>query len=161
MLILGLFSGLWQTDKKEFDRADSDSAKSKAIKVLGQAFAMKMGKTATPSEVRLARVSTQDDPEPNWSKLRGKLVNNRDKGSSRPKKGSSRPKRDRDATAGNYLSSSFSSVHDYTFSGIIRNNRLRKRRRPPNLDEMELAAYYAEPSYAILRRPKNNAHWVW
>ena len=48
-----------------------------------------------------------------------------------------------------------------TSAGIIRNNRLRKRRRPPNLEEMELAAYYAEPSYVILCKRKNNAHWVW
>jgi hypothetical protein len=115
MLILGLFAGLWQTEK---------------------------------------RVSTQDDPEPDWDKLRENLVDNTNKGSSRPQ-------RDRDVTAGNYLSSSFSSTHDSMFSGIIRNNRLRKRRRPSNLDDMELAAYYAEPSYVILRRPKNNAHWRW
>ena len=124
--------------------------------------------------------SKQDYPEPDWAQLRVEYTRNEQKADAkwardrlrrlayeaeafRTKKNKVRRPKSivGEMRLGYYTASNIAGGNDATSSGLIRNNRLRKQRRPPNLEEMELAAYYAEPSYVILRRPKNNAHWVW
>ena len=141
MLMLGLFSGLWQTERR------------------------------MPIAFYLRDNLTQDDPEPDWDKLRVKYAHHEQEADAKwaayeaERSEKNKVRRPRTIVGKMRLgydeALNIKSGKDATSSGIIRNNRIRKRRRPANLEEMELAAYYAEPSYVVLRRPKNNAHWVW
>jgi hypothetical protein len=105
--------------------------------------------------------SKQDYPEPDWEKLR-ELEEEYKREASFERRLAYFNRNPVEKAKRSRLTVRWSSWDEFpTSAGIIRNNRLRKRRRPPNLDEMELAAYYAEPSHVILCKRKNNAHWIW
>jgi hypothetical protein len=106
--------------------------------------------------VAVRRAEPDQEPEPDWQRLRGDgsaIAKTPSPAPHTPPEPQKQPQK---------LQAVFHdpSPHEMP-GGMIRRSRERLGSKRGDLDAVELAVYYASPKWILVQKRKNNEHWLW